>query len=129
MNTAGGQLKETTIIEAVKTIKLEDFKEVHRKPCARDALLIGIGAGFGVGGMRAIIGGPSWFLFFLYGPICLTDAAPTLKACSWAVATFCFGAFVSHEFCQRKRLLELQGLKRAVEVMDRKKNERQTRVD
>lgn len=34
-----------------------------------------------------------------------------------------------YEFCQRKRLLEMQGMKRAVEVIDRKKAERQTRVD
>lgn len=46
-----------TIMDAFKTIKLEDFKDVYKKPCARDALLAGIGAGFGIGGLRAIIGG------------------------------------------------------------------------
>lgn len=34
-----------------------------------------------------------------------------------------------YEFCQRKRQLEMQGLKRAVEVIDRKKAERQDKVD
>ncbi|MCJ1263379.1 hypothetical protein MMC22_003249 [Lobaria immixta] len=111
INTAGGKLRETTIMDALKTIKLEDFKDVYKKPCARDALLVGIGAGFGTGGLRAIMG------------------VPPLKACSWAVGTFCFGSFVMHEFCQRKRQLEMQGLKRAVQVIDRKKAERQTRVD
>lgn len=57
INTAGGKFKGTTIMDAFKTIKLEDFKDVYKKPCARDALLAGIGAGFGVGGLRAIMGG------------------------------------------------------------------------
>lgn len=29
-----------------------------------------------------------------------------------------------HEYCQRKRLLEIQGLKMAAELIDRKKTER-----
>lgn len=57
INTAGGKVRETKIMDALKTIKLEDFKDVYKKPCARDALLVGIGAGFGAGGLRAILGG------------------------------------------------------------------------
>ena len=128
INTAGGKVKNTTLIDAVKTIKLEDFKEVHKKPCARDALLAGIGAGFGVGGIRAIMGG----LLLFYPPLldlCLTDVVPMLKACSWAVGTFCFGSFFVHEFCQRKRQLEIEGIKRVVEVIDRKKTKKQAIVD
>lgn len=59
MNTAGGNIRETSILEAAKTIKLGDFKDLHKKPCVRDSFLVGIGAGFGVGGLRAVIGG--WF--------------------------------------------------------------------
>lgn len=55
----------------------------------------------------------------------LTKQGPIFKACSWAVGTFCFGSFVMYEFCQRKRQLELQGLRRAAEVIDRKKTEKQ----
>lgn len=29
-----------------------------------------------------------------------------------------------HEYCQRKRVLEKQGMKRVVEVIERKKNEK-----
>ena len=29
-----------------------------------------------------------------------------------------------HEYCQRKRMLEMQGMKRAVEVIERKKLEK-----
>lgn len=57
INTAGGKVREITITNALKTIKFEEFKDVYKKPCARDALLAGIGAGFGIGGLRAIMGG------------------------------------------------------------------------
>lgn len=44
-------------LDAVKSIRLADFTEVHKKPCTREGFLTGIGAGFGVGGVRAILGG------------------------------------------------------------------------
>ena len=34
-----------------------------------------------------------------------------------------------YEYCQRKRLLELQGMKRAVEVMERKQTEKQMKAE
>ncbi|KAL9130914.1 MAG: hypothetical protein Q9217_001017 [Psora testacea] len=110
-NTAGGKAKEASIIDALKSIHLADFKEVHKKPCVRDALMTGIGAGFGIGGVRSILG------------------ATVLSTCNWAVGTFCFGSFLMYEYCQRKRYLELQGMKRAVEVMDRKQTEKQRQID
>lgn len=63
INTAGGKVRETSILEAAKTIKLGDFRELHKKPCARESFLVGIGAGFGIGGLRAVMGG--WFFFLL----------------------------------------------------------------
>ena len=57
LNTAGGKSKETHLFDAIKTVRVNELKEVHKKPCARDALLTGIGAGFGIGGLRAIMGG------------------------------------------------------------------------
>ena len=56
-NTAGGRPRESTLLEAAKTVRLEELKEVHKRPCVRDALLMGIGGGFGVGGVRGILGG------------------------------------------------------------------------
>ena len=56
-NTAGGKISETGLWDAVKSVKLSNLKEVHQKPCVRDAFLVGIGTGFGVGGIRAIMGG------------------------------------------------------------------------
>ena len=34
-----------------------------------------------------------------------------------------------YEYCQRKRLLEMQGMKRAVEVMERKQTEKQIQAE
>ena len=60
-NTAGGQTKEIGLGDAIEAIKLEDFTVIHKKPCVRDALMVGIGSGFGVGGVRALVShrGPS----------------------------------------------------------------------
>jgi cytochrome c oxidase assembly protein subunit 20 len=57
VNTAGGRTPDAGIAEIVKSITLEDFRTVHTKPCVRDSLLMGILGGFGVGGVRAILGG------------------------------------------------------------------------
>lgn len=56
-NTAGSKNQEASLLDAAKSIRLSDFKEVHKKPCVRDALMTGIGAGFGIGGVRSILGG------------------------------------------------------------------------
>ena len=60
-NTAGSPSHKPlpSLAEAVKTVRLEDFKQVHMYPCVRESLLLGIGAGFGVGGVRALLGGTS----------------------------------------------------------------------
>jgi hypothetical protein len=45
--------------DAIKTVHIQDFKQVHMYPCVRESLLMGIGGGFGVGGIRALLGGMS----------------------------------------------------------------------
>lgn len=57
LNTAGGRAKQASYFDALRRIQLSDFQEIHKKPCVRDALLTGIGGGFGIGGVRAILGG------------------------------------------------------------------------
>lgn len=58
LNTAGSKLNANpTLVDAIKTVRLEDFKQVHMYPCVRESLLTGIGAGFGIGGLRGIFGG------------------------------------------------------------------------
>ena len=123
-NTAGGKIPDTDLWDAAKSIKVSDLKEIHKKPCVRDSFLVGIGTGFGVGGIRAIMGGTTNALPRHYRM--LTIAAPMLKACNWAVGTFCFGSFLMHEFCQRRRKLERQQMKRVVEIVEQKKAEKQT---
>lgn len=59
-NNAGGPVENLSYFDAFKTLKLKDFQDLHKKPCARDSLMIGIGAGFTLGGLRAIKGG-LWF--------------------------------------------------------------------
>jgi len=55
-NSAGGKPKEITW-KAIFDWKLGDAKRFYRVPCARDALLVGVGGGAAVGGVTAIIGG------------------------------------------------------------------------
>lgn len=69
--------------------------------------MMGIGGAFGVGGVRALWG------------------APIPKAANWAVGTFVFASFANYEFCLYRRRLERQHMKRAVEIIDRKKAEKE----
>lgn len=56
-NTAGGRVKEASLLDGLRSIRVQDFKELHQKPCVRDAFLVGIGAGFALGGGRMVFGG------------------------------------------------------------------------
>ena len=58
-NTAGSHEKIPSLTEAVKTVRWQDFQQVHMYPCVRESLLFGIGGGFGIGGVRALWGGES----------------------------------------------------------------------
>jgi cytochrome c oxidase assembly protein subunit 20 len=49
--------KEVSLSESLKSVSLSDFSTFHQKPCARDSLMIGLGTGFGIGGVRGIVGG------------------------------------------------------------------------
>lgn len=119
---AEGNIKSPILSQALMAIKMEDFKSIHKKPCVREALMVGIGLGFGAWGIRASLGGR----FLVCNTfMSLTSSAPTFRACSWAVGTFCFGSWITFEYCQRKRRLERQALKRVVDVVDRKRTEKQ----
>ncbi|KAG4410923.1 hypothetical protein IFR04_015942 [Cadophora malorum] len=106
-NTAGANQEAPTLATAIKTVRIQDFKQVHMYPCVRESLLMGIGGAFGVGGVRALWG------------------APIPKAANWAVGTFVFASFANYEFCLYRRRLERQHMKRAVEIIDRKKAEKE----
>jgi cytochrome c oxidase assembly protein subunit 20 len=57
LNTAGAHVENPTLAQAIKTVRLEDFKQVYMYPCARESLLNGIGGGFALGGVRLMFGG------------------------------------------------------------------------
>ncbi|KAL8874466.1 MAG: hypothetical protein Q9174_000211 [Haloplaca sp. 1 TL-2023] len=95
-HTAGGKPPQFAgFTDALKTIGLGDFKEIHKKPCHRESFLTGIGAAFSVGGARLVLG-----------------------ACGWAVATFVFGSAGVHEYCQYKRRVEKYNVKRMQEALE-----------
>ena len=94
--------KQVSYVDAARSIKLEDFSNVHHTPCFRNAMLPGIAGGMGVGAIRFLIG------------------ANAMAAANWAVGGFAGIAFVTHGFCQRRRSLEKEGIRRAVEVLDKK---------
>jgi cytochrome c oxidase assembly protein subunit 20 len=56
-NTADGRSKDITLTDVIKSMSLQDLSSFHKAPCARDSLLLGLGAGFGVGGVRGVLGG------------------------------------------------------------------------
>ncbi|RAK99870.1 cytochrome oxidase biogenesis protein, Cox20 subunit [Aspergillus ibericus CBS 121593] len=106
---SGRTTKDITVTEAMKSMSLENVTSFHKAPCARDSLLLGIGAGFGVGGVRGVVGG----------------LRSVWTACNWAVGAFAITALAAHEFCQRRRVEELDGMKQAVELMKELKLKRQ----
>jgi cytochrome c oxidase assembly protein subunit 20 len=56
-NIASSKSETPTLAEAAKTVRVGDFKQIHKYPCTRDALLTGIGGGFGIGSIRLVFGG------------------------------------------------------------------------
>lgn len=51
-------------------------------------------------------------------------AAPVPKAANWAAGTFAGASLVTYEFCQYRRSREKVGMQRAIEIIDRRKVER-----
>ncbi|ORY98481.1 hypothetical protein BCR43DRAFT_487605 [Syncephalastrum racemosum] len=94
--------QEPSFGEAVKTIRADDFKHIGKIPCARNSLLYGIGAAFGMGGIRFI----------------MKRAVPT--AANWAVASFCGVSLVSFELCQMQRRQKLERLHMIVNARNKK---------
>lgn len=59
-HTAGGEkIGGVSLSDGFKTIQPQDFLEIHKYPCVREAILTSIGTGFGTGGLMAIWGSKS----------------------------------------------------------------------
>ena len=48
---------KATFWDALKSLSPRDFQTIHKIPCAREAFLAGIGAGFAFGGVKLIMKG------------------------------------------------------------------------
>ncbi|CAO3696562.1 unnamed protein product [Rhizopus stolonifer] len=88
--------------DAFKTIKLEDFKEVNKIPCSRNALLYGMATGVAV------------------GAICFLTKRAVKTSANWAVGTFCGVSAISFEMCQMERKAKLEKLRMIVKTTDSK---------
>ncbi|KAG0123569.1 hypothetical protein HOY82DRAFT_495113 [Tuber indicum] len=99
--------QQATLSEAVKTIHTEDFRKVHLQPCVRNAFLYGIIAGIAFGGLKLVL------------------RAPVPNAANWAAGTFAGTSAITYEVCQYRRHKEKAGMRRVVEIIDRKKAERE----
>ena len=99
-------MDDLDMVKAAKMISWEDWTSLPTKPCVKDSLMTGIGSGFALGGLRAV------------------TRAPVFSACNWAVGAFCFSSFAMYQYCTRQRRVEREGMKQAMEIIDRKAIER-----
>lgn len=56
-NSAGGKPKDPEFKDVFSSMSFGGISSFYKTPCARDSLLLAIGSGFGVGGVRAVLGG------------------------------------------------------------------------
>lgn len=53
----GKDPKDVSYSDVVGNLSVSEISSFYKAPCARESLLTGIGAGFGIGGVRAVFGG------------------------------------------------------------------------
>lgn len=53
----GKRAQDVPYSEVIGSFSASDLSTFHKAPCARESLLTGIGAGFGIGGIRGVFGG------------------------------------------------------------------------
>ncbi|KAJ5174825.1 uncharacterized protein N7482_000702 [Penicillium canariense] len=105
----GKDPKDVSYSDVVGSVSLSEISSFYKAPCARESLLTGIGAGFGIGGVRAVFGG----------------MRSLWSAGNWAVGIFAVTSLGAYEFCRRRRIQELHGMKEAVELMKELKEKKQ----
>ncbi|KAI9487951.1 hypothetical protein BDB00DRAFT_850756 [Zychaea mexicana] len=107
MSNNNNDNNQPTFTDALQTIKVDDFKNVGKIPCARNALLYGMGGAFGAGGIRYIV----------------KRTVPS--AANWAVAAFCGISLISFEMCQMDRKAKLERLHLIVKETNSRGGKRQ----
>ena len=100
---------DVTWTGALRNITPGDFTKVHQNPCNKQGFLVGIGSGFGVGGLRWILG-----------------ASPS-KASNWAVGAFMVGALGAHEYCEYRRTVSRDTIRMATIKLKQERAERRAR--
>ena len=53
----GKDPKDVSYSDVVGSLSVSEISSFYKAPCARESLLTGIGAGFGIGGIRGVFGG------------------------------------------------------------------------
>lgn len=53
----GKDPKDVSYSEIIGSVSLSEMSTIHKRPCARESLMTGIGVGFGVGGLRGVLKG------------------------------------------------------------------------
>lgn len=66
-----GEVHHLGVKDAFSGLSTKHLSTFYRTHCGRDSLLMGIGAGFGVGGLRAVVGGELMAYFFFFFSVSL----------------------------------------------------------
>ncbi|KAI8068325.1 hypothetical protein BC940DRAFT_299707 [Gongronella butleri] len=95
-----GVHSKTDYMEALKSVKVEEFKDIGKIPCARTSLLYGMGAAFGIAAIRFI------------------TKRNVKSASNWAVGAFCGVSAINFELCQMDRKQKIERLQLIVRESD-----------
>ena len=122
-HTAGGEKFEdkNMLVDAVKTVKWQDFMTVHQQPCARDGFVTGIAGGGATGALMWVIGSMSNHFLTIFITMLTQCLEPVARATNWAVLGFVFMSFGAYEICNYKRKVEKTGVRMMHEVMEEKR--------
>lgn len=81
----GKDPKDVPYSEIIGSFPVSEMTTLHKRPCARESLLTGIGVGFGVGGLRGVLKGIS--TFFRYSD---TGIMGLMCACRTVLSMVCW---------------------------------------
>ncbi|KAF2000327.1 hypothetical protein P154DRAFT_200507 [Amniculicola lignicola CBS 123094] len=105
-HTAGGTPAEAevpTYLDAVRSLGKDYYLGYYKRPCVRDGQLAGIGAGFVMAGVGAIV------------------RQPVRMCCNLAFWSWITVSCASYQYCQTVRRKEKDGMRQARELMEKKR--------
>lgn len=136
VNTAGGRPKEVSWRDAFNFGgSISDLMKIHQTPCARDALLVGLGSGGALGGTSFVLTGTSAQPCQIHHNLTEEGISRTMLSCNLAVGSFVMGAVGMYAWCDQRRRQEAQnialtmrGLKAYNEKQSREEKEEKLRT-